>query len=138
MCGRYTLHANKKSLADAIALPIPKDYKPSYNIGPGRETLSIATLEKVQVASTMMHWGLRTPQNFHINARIETADTAPRFREVGMHIVACFPQTDFTSGIKMASLSSPTISIHRKILCTTSLGSGFRRPATNRHPLLSF
>jgi putative SOS response-associated peptidase YedK len=29
----------------------------------------------------MMHWGLRTPQNFHINARIESADTTPRFRE---------------------------------------------------------
>ena len=79
MCGRYTLHANKKALADAIALALPEDYKPNYNIGPGRETLGIVTREKVQVASTMMHWGLRTPQNFHINARIETADTAPRF-----------------------------------------------------------
>ena len=81
MCGRYTLHTNKKALADAIALALPGDYKPNYNMAPGRETLSIATREKVQVASTMMHWGLRTPQNFHINARIETADTTPRFRE---------------------------------------------------------
>ena len=88
MCGRYTLHANKKALADAIALALPEDYKPNYNIGPGRETLSIATLENVQVASTMMHWGLRTPQNFHINARIETADTTPRFRE-SWHAYRC-------------------------------------------------
>ena len=88
MCGRYTLHANKKALADAIALALPEDYKPNYNIGPGRETLSIATRENVQVASTMMHWGLRTPQNFHINARIETANTAPRFRE-SWHAYRC-------------------------------------------------
>lgn len=81
MCGRYTLHANKKALAKAIALTLPEDYKPNYNIGPGRETLSIATREKVQPAATLMHWGLRTPQNFHINARTETADTTPRFRE---------------------------------------------------------
>lgn len=88
MCGRYTLHTNKKALADAIALALPGDYKPNYNIGPGRETLSIATRENVQVASTMMHWGLRTPQNFHINARIETADTSPRFRE-SWHAYRC-------------------------------------------------
>ena len=81
MCGRYTLHTNKKVLAEAIALALPEAYEPNYNIAPGRETLSIATRDKVHPVATMMHWGLRTPQNFHINARIETADTTPRFRE---------------------------------------------------------
>lgn len=28
-----------------------------------------------------MHWGLSTPQNFHINARIESVSACPRFRE---------------------------------------------------------
>ena len=88
MCGRYTLHADKKALSDAIALGLPEDYKPNYNIGPGCETLSIAAHEKVQIASTMMHWGLRTPQNFHINARIENVDTSPRFRE-SWHAYRC-------------------------------------------------
>ena len=81
MCGRYTLHVQKQKLAEAIALALPEEYEPDYNIGPGREALSIATRDKVQPVATMMHWGLRTPQNFHINARIETADTTPRFRE---------------------------------------------------------
>lgn len=81
MCGRYTLHVQKQKLAEAIALALPDAYEPDYNIGPGRETLSIATRDKVQPVATMMHWGLRTPQNFHINARIETADTTPRFRD---------------------------------------------------------
>ena len=81
MCGRYTLHANKKALAEAIAFALPKDYEPNYNIGPGSETISVATHNKIQTVATMMLWGLRTPQNFHINARIETADTTPRFRE---------------------------------------------------------
>ena len=81
MCGRYTLHTNKKVLAEAIALALPETYEPNYNIAPGCETLSIATSEKEQSVATMMHWGLRTPQNFHINARIESADTTPRFRE---------------------------------------------------------
>lgn len=81
MCGRYTLHVQKQKLAEAIALALPDAYEPDYNIGPGREALSLATRDKVQPVATMMHWGLRTPQNFHINARIETADTTPRFRD---------------------------------------------------------
>ena len=81
MCGRYTLHIDKKKLAEAIALAVPETYEPDYNIGPGRETLSVATGEHSEPVANMMHWGLRTPQNFHINARIETADTSPRFRE---------------------------------------------------------
>jgi putative SOS response-associated peptidase YedK len=81
MCGRYTLHVQKQKLAEAIALAIPDAYEPDYNIGPGREALSIATLDAGEPVATMMQWGLRTPQNFHINARIETADSAPRFRE---------------------------------------------------------
>jgi putative SOS response-associated peptidase YedK len=81
MCGRYTLHVQKQKLAEAIALALPPAYEPDYNIGPGRDVLSIATRDKVEPVATMMHWGLRTPQNFHINARIETADTTPRFRD---------------------------------------------------------
>jgi putative SOS response-associated peptidase YedK len=81
MCGRYTLHVQKQKLAQAIALALPDAYEPDYNIGPGSEVLSIATRDRITPVATMMHWGLRTPQNFHINARIETADTTPRFRE---------------------------------------------------------
>jgi putative SOS response-associated peptidase YedK len=81
MCGRYTLHVQKQPLAEAIALALPEAYAPDYNIGPGQEALSLATRDRLQTVATMMRWGLRTPQNFHINARIETADTTPRFRE---------------------------------------------------------
>jgi putative SOS response-associated peptidase YedK len=81
MCGRYTLHVQKQKLAKAIALALPDAYEPDYNIGPGSEVLSIATRDRITPVATMMHWGLRTPQNFHINARIETADTTPRFRD---------------------------------------------------------
>ena len=82
MCGRYTLHMNKKKLAEAIALAVPETYEPNYNLGPGREVLSIVNDQESKSAkASMMHWGLRTPQNFHVNARIETADTSPRFRD---------------------------------------------------------
>jgi putative SOS response-associated peptidase YedK len=81
MCGRYTLHTNKNKLAEAIALALPESIEPDYNIGPGREVLSISQREEEAPRATLMHWGLKTPQNYHVNARIETADTSPRFRE---------------------------------------------------------
>lgn len=81
MCGRFTLHSNQKKLAEAIALALPDTLEPDYNIGPGREVLSISENKETGPRATLMHWGLKTPQNFHVNARIETADTAPRFRE---------------------------------------------------------
>lgn len=81
MCGRYTLHIQKQKLAEAIALAIPESYEPGYNIGPGSEVLSIANRHGGEPEATSMSWGLKTPQNFHINARIETADTTPRFRD---------------------------------------------------------
>ncbi|MGC6423653.1 MAG: SOS response-associated peptidase [Lentimonas sp.] len=81
MCGRYTLHASKRALAKAIAQEIPSTYEPDYNIGPGRETLVFAKRDRYEKVATMMHWGIKTPQNFHVNARLETADTTPRFRD---------------------------------------------------------
>ncbi len=76
MCGRYTLHISKKKLAEAVAQALPDDYEPDFNIGPGSDILTTTAN-----AAGRMHWGLRTPQNFHVNARLETADSTPRFRE---------------------------------------------------------
>jgi putative SOS response-associated peptidase YedK len=81
VCGRFTLHSNQEKLAEAIALTLPETVAPDYNIGPGREVLSLSQPGDEGPRATLMHWGLKTPQNFHVNARIETADTAPRFRE---------------------------------------------------------
>lgn len=81
MCGRYTLHSNKRALAKAISHEIPLTYEPNYNIGPGGDVLVIAQRNPETKVATMMNWGLKTPQNFHINARLETADTTPRFRD---------------------------------------------------------
>lgn len=95
MCGRFTLHSNKQKLAEAIALALPETIEPDYNIGPGREVLSISAHQETGPRASLMHWGLKTPQNFHINARIETADTAPRFRESWQHHRCLVPANGF-------------------------------------------
>ena len=76
MCGRYTLHTKSQKLASSIAKLLPEQYEPSYNISPGTNILT-----QTKESLTCMQWGLRTPQNFHINARLESADSTPRFRE---------------------------------------------------------
>ncbi len=81
MCGRYTLYTKKEKLAKSIALELPDDYEPDYNISPGRNALSIKYNNKDTIVATMMNWGLRTPQNFYINARVESANTNLCFRE---------------------------------------------------------
>jgi putative SOS response-associated peptidase YedK len=90
MCGRYTLHLDPTQLAEALALGLPEDYAPDYNIAPGGEILG-RTADSLQ----MMHWGLRTPQNFHINARVETADSTPRFRDAWQENRCWIPANGF-------------------------------------------
>lgn len=81
MCGRYTLNLSKKKLSEALKLELPEDYSPDYNIGPGAATLGILQQPEQPKAAAMLNWGLKTPQNFHINARLETAHSTPRFRD---------------------------------------------------------
>ena len=81
MCGRYSLHTNERRLAAAIRLALPEVDPARLQSRPGREMLTISRDADLQPTASMMLWGLRTPQNFHVNARIETADTAPRFRD---------------------------------------------------------
>jgi len=95
MCGRYTLHVQKKKLAESLAVEIPEIYEPNYNIAPGTESLAVRHLEASGKTATMLHWGLRTPQNFHINARLETADNTPRFRDSWAEYRCLIPANGF-------------------------------------------
>jgi putative SOS response-associated peptidase YedK len=90
MCGRYTLHLSPSQLAEAMDLSIPDNYSPDYNIAPGSEILS-RTNDSIE----LMNWGVRTPQNFHINARLETADTTPRFRDAWLEHRCLIPANGF-------------------------------------------
>ena len=90
MCGRYTLHLSPSLLAGELDLPIPDEYSPDYNITPGSEILS-----RTADSLVCMQWGVRTPQNFHVNARLETADTTPRFRDAWLEHRCIVPANGF-------------------------------------------
>jgi putative SOS response-associated peptidase YedK len=86
MCGRFTLTANTKKLAEAFAgFEIPADMTPRYNIAPSQPVAVIANNGQNKVE--FFQWGLipswaKDPKigNRMINARSETLAEKPSFR----------------------------------------------------------
>lgn len=96
MCGRYCFFSSSKFLSKELGLSIDIALEPSYNIAPSDSVLTIYFNKKEQTkAFTFSNWGLKTPQNFHINSRIETVDTSPRFRDAWQESRSLLPANGF-------------------------------------------
>jgi putative SOS response-associated peptidase YedK len=89
MCGRYILASQAKA-AEAFGVQRLRWFdSPSYNVAPGREVPVVRmTAEGGEREGVMMRWGLippflkgETPKFPTMNARIETMETAPAFRD---------------------------------------------------------
>jgi putative SOS response-associated peptidase YedK len=81
MCGRFSQHWevsewNELWPADWHV----QEYLPRYNVGPGTAMLAIVHDAADHAVGGMMHWGIKTPRTFLINARAETASSRPTFR----------------------------------------------------------
>ena len=74
MCGRFTLK-NKNKIKKLYDI----DIKPNYNISPSSEVAVLAGEPKTMKWSYSPSWA-KTPMNI-INARIETLDEKPSFKE---------------------------------------------------------
>jgi putative SOS response-associated peptidase YedK len=88
MCGRFTLRANAKAVADLFDMPEPPALKPRYNIAPSQMVLTLrATAEGKSKEWAKLKWGLvpswaDDPKIGYrmANARAETVATKPSFR----------------------------------------------------------
>ena len=89
MCGRYTLHTEKELLANRFEVDVDSlaSLTPRYNIAPTDPVLSLRVRDGVRVAE-QIRWGLvpfwakdgaKLP--LMINARVETVDTSPAYRD---------------------------------------------------------
>ncbi|HJY92938.1 MAG TPA: SOS response-associated peptidase [Candidatus Acidoferrum sp.] len=91
MCGRYRRTTQEEELARIYHIPIPKqtDLPISYNIAPSQKVLTIRFNPETQQRSLdALQWGLipywaKDPKIAYktINARVETVDTAPSYRQ---------------------------------------------------------
>ncbi|WP_287192212.1 SOS response-associated peptidase [Syntrophothermus sp.] len=88
MCGRFTLTADRETIADHFHVDVSEiEHQPRYNIAPGQPVPVISGTARERKI-TMMRWGL-IPRwakdvsigNKLINARAETIDKKPAFRE---------------------------------------------------------
>ncbi|MGB9791733.1 MAG: SOS response-associated peptidase [Thermacetogeniaceae bacterium] len=88
MCGRFLLTASGEALERYFGLePGTARHSPRYNIAPGQDVPVIAR-EGEGNAFFLMHWGFvprwarnKSPSKRMINARAETIDQKPFFRE---------------------------------------------------------
>src|SRR6476660_560487 len=91
MCGRYRRTTSEEELARRYHIPIPpqRDLPISWNIAPTQDVLAIRLHpETKQRTLNALRWGLipnwakdpKIPFKT-INARAETVDTAPSFRQ---------------------------------------------------------
>jgi putative SOS response-associated peptidase YedK len=91
MCGRYRRTTKEEELARIYRIPIPpqRDLPISWNIAPSQDVLAIRFRPKTSQRSLdTLRWGLvpywtkDSKIGFKtINARVETVDTAPIYRE---------------------------------------------------------
>lgn len=115
MCGRYSLFSSSKSLSEELGLSIDIDLPPSYNIGPSDSVLTVYFNTKTQnKAFTFADWGLKTPQNFHINSRIETVDTSPRFRDAWQESRSLLPANGFYEWYQDGLIKQPYYIFHKE------------------------
>lgn len=83
MCGRFTLHSQKRiELKGLVNLDLP--YEPRYNIAPTQDVVTISNFG-YGIRSRLLKWGLipswSTDGKGFINARSETLCGKPSFRE---------------------------------------------------------
>jgi putative SOS response-associated peptidase YedK len=91
MCGRYRRTTSQEELARRYHIPLPKelDLPISYNIAPSQKVLTIRlNPETGERSLDPLQWGLvpywsKDPKIAYktINARVETVDTAPSYRQ---------------------------------------------------------
>ena len=102
---------------------IDEPITPSHNISPGTNILTIRyDLDLKKRCYGLYLWGLNTPQNSHINARIETVDTAPRFRDAWIDRRCLIPANGFYEWYKDGLTKQPYY-IFQKNLSTLYFGA---------------
>ena len=83
MCGRFTLHSPERIKIKGLDL-VDLSFEPRYNIAPSQDVLVIADFGSGLEARSLT-WGLipfwSTDGKGSINARAETLEERPRFRE---------------------------------------------------------
>ena len=100
MCGRYAFHASPEVVALQFGLDAPPEFKSSYNVCPGSDVLVIRGRRK----AALLRWGAG---NRLINARAETVDERPAFRNAFRQWRCLLPASGFYEWQSVAGRKQP-------------------------------
>jgi putative SOS response-associated peptidase YedK len=117
MCGRYRRTTSEEELARRYHIPIPpqRDLPISWKIAPTQDVLAIRLNPETQQRTVdALRWGpipnwAKDPKIAHktINARVETVDSAPSYRQAFKKRRCLIRLMVFTSGRKFPAAKSP-------------------------------
>lgn len=92
MCGRFSLSSSTEKISDFFNLALSLQLHPQYNIFPGQDILIVREKEDAPREFALAHWGFVPPWlkeeeigSKWINARIETIDIRPLFKNSFKH-----------------------------------------------------
>jgi putative SOS response-associated peptidase YedK len=85
MCGRFTLTRSAAEVAEHFGLRAAPEHTPRFNVAPTQPVLAIRSAGDGGREAVQLHWGLvpfwARDAAGQINARVETLDERPAFRE---------------------------------------------------------
>ncbi|MFC4542831.1 SOS response-associated peptidase [Halosolutus amylolyticus] len=110
MCGRYTLVIERDELEERFDAAVRGSFRPRYNVAPGQE-LPVITGDEPDVCRRM-EWGLvpswaDDDRDGLINARAETIDEKPSFRDAYERRRCLVPADGFYEWVETESGTQP-------------------------------
>ncbi|GIL03201.1 MAG: DUF159 family protein [Alphaproteobacteria bacterium] len=114
MCGRFSLTASPREVAETFGLDALDEFPPRYNIAPTQPILVVVTGPAGCRQGVLVRWGLvpawvRDPGEFRllINARAETAAEKPAFKYAMRHRRVLVPASGFYEWHRPADRTAP-------------------------------
>lgn len=112
MCGRYTLAVPEATLVEVFGVPpLAFDYRPRWNVAPGQECPVVAQ-DRNGRRMGLLRWGLHAQavpkaRDGFVNARAETVDRKPAFRNAFLRRRCLVPADGFYEWLKTPKGSLP-------------------------------
>lgn len=100
MCGRFVADITSRQLTDFFGVRSPPDYPARYNVSPSQNVLVIRQFKNMARHLDLFRWGLipswsNEMDKGFINARSETVDSKPSFRQAFKYHRCILPATGF-------------------------------------------
>lgn len=112
MCGRFVADITSKQLADVFDVPFPPEHAPRYNVSPTQNVLVIRQFKNIARHLDLVRWGLipswsKEMTTGFINARSETVDSKPSFRQAFKNHRCILPASGFYEWKKTGNEKTP-------------------------------